>query len=106
MSTNVVMKKLSKVNLHVDNARSKNIFFLKLALQKTSENGKAFNTFVRPQGYTLCGLVRNNACKHNFCLFVKKLCSSSLMSEPSTNKKKSLAQWEEVDVEYLERSLL
>ncbi len=35
------------------------------------EEGDAFITFVRPQGYAYCVLV--TACKHNFSLFTRKL---------------------------------
>lgn len=40
-------------------------------LQMLYELGKAFNTFIRHQGYTKCILVSNTEFKHNLCLFKK-----------------------------------
>lgn len=42
------------------------------------EDANVFNTFVKPQGYMPCVLVRSTECKNNFCVFTKQAYTRNL----------------------------
>lgn len=66
----------------------------------------AFNTSVRAQGYAQCMLVSNHECKHNFCLFKRKLHRATLTAERFLNCINFLLQYLTVCFETISNDMI